>query len=75
MICGSRLGESNPRPTHYECVALPTELRRRAAAKRQRRESTGRAYPVRPAMASSAHRTSPGGSAGRPASRAGQPRP
>jgi hypothetical protein len=26
----SRLGESNPRPTHYECVALPSELRRRA---------------------------------------------
>ncbi len=26
----SRLGESNPGPTHYECVALPTELRRRA---------------------------------------------
>ena len=25
----SRLGESNPGPTHYECVALPTELRRR----------------------------------------------
>jgi integrase len=24
----SRLGESNPRPTHYECVALPAELRR-----------------------------------------------
>jgi len=24
----SRLGESNSRPTHYECVALPTELRR-----------------------------------------------
>jgi hypothetical protein len=28
---GSRLGDSNSRPTHYECVALPTELRRRAA--------------------------------------------
>src|SRR5680860_693768 len=27
---GSRLWESNPRPTHYECVALATELRRRA---------------------------------------------
>jgi len=27
----SRLGESNPGPTHYECVALPTELRRRCA--------------------------------------------
>ncbi len=26
----SRLGESNSRPTHYECVALPTELRRPA---------------------------------------------
>ena len=26
----SRLGESDPGPTHYECVALPTELRRRA---------------------------------------------
>src|SRR5215217_4126848 len=25
---GSRLGESNPGPTHYECVALPAELRR-----------------------------------------------
>jgi hypothetical protein len=25
----SRLGESNPGPTHYECVALPSELRRR----------------------------------------------
>jgi hypothetical protein len=25
----SRLGESNPGPTHYECVALPAELRRR----------------------------------------------
>ena len=24
----SRLGESNPGPTHYECVALPSELRR-----------------------------------------------
>src|SRR5829696_7627593 len=24
----SRLGESNPGPTHYECVALPAELRR-----------------------------------------------
>ncbi len=24
----SRLGDSNSRPTHYECVALPTELRR-----------------------------------------------
>jgi hypothetical protein len=29
---GSRLGESNSGPTHYECVALPTELRRPAAA-------------------------------------------
>jgi hypothetical protein len=31
LTCGfgwSRLGESNPGPTHYECVALPTELRR-----------------------------------------------
>jgi hypothetical protein len=27
----SRLGDSNSRPTHYECVALPTELRRRAS--------------------------------------------
>lgn len=24
----SRRGDSNPRPTHYECVALPTELQR-----------------------------------------------
>jgi hypothetical protein len=28
----SRLGESNPRPTHYECVALPAELRRQVPA-------------------------------------------
>jgi hypothetical protein len=28
----SRLRESNPGPTHYECVALPTELRRPAPA-------------------------------------------
>jgi hypothetical protein len=26
----SRGGESNPGPTHYECVALPTELPRRS---------------------------------------------
>src|SRR6476659_448119 len=26
-----RLGDSNTRPTHYECVALPAELRRHAA--------------------------------------------
>ena len=32
----SRLGESNPGPTHYECVALPTELRRRARGRRPR---------------------------------------
>jgi hypothetical protein len=25
----SRLWESNPRPTRYECVALPSELSRR----------------------------------------------
>ena len=25
----SRKRDSNPRPTHYECVALPTELFRR----------------------------------------------
>ncbi len=44
----SRLGESNSGPTHYECVALPTELRRRAVAdgresllQRQPAESTG----------------------------------
>ncbi len=23
----SHFGDSNPRPTHYECVALPTELK------------------------------------------------
>ena len=28
MLSWSRLGESNPGPTHYECVALPSELRR-----------------------------------------------
>ncbi len=28
-ILWSRSGESNPGPTHYECVALPTELLRR----------------------------------------------
>ena len=26
----SRKRDSNPRPTHYECVALPTELFRRS---------------------------------------------
>jgi hypothetical protein len=29
-LAESRLGESDPGPTHYECVALPTELRRLA---------------------------------------------
>jgi hypothetical protein len=32
----SRLGESNPRPTHYECVALPAELRRLVSGARLR---------------------------------------
>lgn len=34
----SRLRESNPRPTHYECVALPTELRRPGNHSRDRRD-------------------------------------
>jgi hypothetical protein len=34
---GSRLGESNSGPTHYECVALPTELRRPASSGAPRR--------------------------------------
>ena len=28
-----RLGDSNTRPTHYECVALPAELRRPLSAR------------------------------------------
>ena len=36
--CWSRLGESNPRPIHYEGIALPTELRRRGL--REVREDT-----------------------------------
>src|SRR5579872_632821 len=28
LVKWCRQRESNPRPTHYECVALPTELRR-----------------------------------------------
>jgi hypothetical protein len=34
---GSRRPESNRRPTHYECVALPTELLRRASNHKRRR--------------------------------------
>ena len=31
----SRRGDSNPRPAHYECAALPTELRRQDGAEGQ----------------------------------------
>lgn len=39
----SRQGDSNSRPTHYECVALPTELRRQKMAARRGGPMFGRA--------------------------------
>ena len=48
-----RSGDSNSRPTHYECVALPTELLRRRGAsisKSPATDNSGRnASPPRPA--------------------------
>ena len=33
QVCWCRLGDSNTRPPHYECGALPAELRRPCALK------------------------------------------
>ena len=37
--CWCRLGDSNTRPTHYECVALPAELRRLSESGRKIRKA------------------------------------
>src|SRR6476619_1822418 len=53
-----RWKESNPRPSHYECAALPTELHRRTLPYREvrcrwdvRRSPAPRNYPLTRALA------------------------